>query len=102
MTDDRFLNRIRDDARTLRYEASEVTTSRVAARIRARIRERSTPESLLMRWFRPLVTSMTALAIVATLGIAWTGNVAAADEVVEITASAPEVAMAGEIVDVGE
>ena len=71
MNDDRFLDKLRIDARRLRYEADDVTLSRLTARVRARIAAPATVESFLARWFRPLAASLVALALAATVGVQW-------------------------------
>jgi hypothetical protein len=71
MTDDRFLERLRDDARQLRYDADEVMLTRLSARVRARIAAQPTVASFLARWFRPLAGSLVALALAAILGVQW-------------------------------
>jgi len=71
MNDDRFLERLRDDARQLRYDASDVMLTRLTARVRARIAAPPSVESFLARWFRPLAASLAALALAAILGVQW-------------------------------
>lgn len=69
MNDDQFFDRLRDDARQLRYEPDDIVMTRLAARIRQRIAQQPTVAQLLRRWFRPVAASLSALAIVATVGI---------------------------------
>jgi hypothetical protein len=73
MSDDRFLERLRDDARALRYEPDDnAIWTRLPAKIRARLH--SSPASasqLLAAWFRPIAASLTAIALAATMGLAW-------------------------------
>ena len=72
MNDDRFLDRLRIDAQRLRYEADDVTLSRLTARVRARVAAQpATVESFLAGWFRPLAASLVALALAATVGVEW-------------------------------
>jgi hypothetical protein len=74
MTDnDNFLDRLRTEARQLRYEPDEMTSNRIAARVRERIAAESQTgiAQVLARWFRPVVASLATLALVATLGIQW-------------------------------
>jgi hypothetical protein len=74
MTDnDDFLDRLRTDARQLRYEPDEFMSTRIAARVRERIAADSQAgiAQILARWFRPVVASLATLALVATLGIQW-------------------------------
>ena len=73
MSDERFLNRLRDDARSLQYVPDDdAIWTRLPAKIRARIAARpATAAQLLATWFRPIAASLTALALAATLGLAW-------------------------------
>src|SRR5262245_21934878 len=71
MDDDRFFERLRDDARQLRYDADDVMLSRLRARVRAGVASRPSVESFLARWFRPLAVSLAALAFAATVGVQW-------------------------------
>jgi len=71
MSEDRFIDRLREDARPLRFEPDAFMTTRVAARIRERIQTPATASQVLARWFRPLAASLSALALAATLGIVW-------------------------------
>ena len=71
--DDNFLERLRTDARQLRFEPDDVMSTRIAARVRERIAVESQAgiAQVLARWFRPVVTSLAALALVAALGVQW-------------------------------
>jgi hypothetical protein len=71
MSDDRFFERLRDDAQRLRFEPDDVMLTRLSARVRERVAAQPTVESFLARWFRPLAVSLTAIALVATLGVQW-------------------------------
>jgi hypothetical protein len=74
MTDnDNFLDRLRNDARQLRYEPDEMMSIRIAARVRERVAAelQTGIAQILARWFRPVVASLATLALVATLGIQW-------------------------------
>jgi len=44
MSDDRFLDRLRGDARSLRHEIDPVASTRLAARIRSRLTEPTVSE----------------------------------------------------------
>lgn len=70
---DDFFDRLRTDARQLRYEPDEMMSIRIAARVRERIAAESQSgiAPVLARWFRPVVASLATLALVATLGIQW-------------------------------
>lgn len=71
MSEDRFFDRLREDARPLRFEPDGFMTTRVAARIHERIQPPATASQVLARWFRPLAASLSALALAATIGIVW-------------------------------
>lgn len=71
MNDDKFLERLRGDARQLRYEPDGAAWARLQARVRERITAQPTVAQLLAAWFRPLATSLAALSLVAALGTAW-------------------------------
>ena len=68
MSEDRFLDRVRDDARQLRYEMDPVATTRVSARIRSRLND-PTVAQWIAGWFRPLAAALSALALIAGIGI---------------------------------
>ena len=72
MTEDRFLERVRQDARQLRNEPDDVMASRIVARVRGRL---ATPApdatQWLASWFRPLAASISALALAAGVTIGW-------------------------------
>jgi len=70
---DDFFDRLRTNARQLRYEPDEMMSIRIAARVRERIAAESQSgiAPVLARWFRPVVASLATLALVATLGIQW-------------------------------
>ncbi|MCU1229994.1 MAG: hypothetical protein JWO97_2878 [Acidobacteria bacterium] len=70
MSNDRFLERLRIEAETLRYETSDFAVTRMSARIRERIAT-PTVSQLLANWMRPLTLSFGAIALVSTLGVAW-------------------------------
>jgi hypothetical protein len=73
INDDDFLERLRDEARQLRFEPDDMMTTRIAARVRERITAESQAgiALVLARWFRPVVASLATLALVAALGVQW-------------------------------
>lgn len=71
MNDDNFLERLRGDARALRYEPDDVAWVRLQARVRDRITAAPTAAQCLASWFRPLAASLAALSIVAALSTAY-------------------------------
>lgn len=98
MTDDRFFERLRDDAASLRYEVDDVAAGRIAARIRGRIRQQTVAE-ILVTWLRPVGVGIAALAAAAVIALAVSDRPADVEgfgnEVVEIS-------MAGGNFHVGE
>jgi hypothetical protein len=73
MTDDTFLEHLRDEARQLRYEPDDMMTTRIAASVRGRVTDEAQAgvAQILARWFRPVVASLATLALVAMLGVGW-------------------------------
>jgi len=71
MNDDNFLERLRGDARRLRYEPDDVSFVRLQARVRERIAAAPTVTHFLAAWFRPLAASLAALAVVAVVSTAY-------------------------------
>jgi hypothetical protein len=67
MSDDPFFQRLRENARALRHQPDDVTLARIRARIHARVAEPTVAE-LLAAWFRPLLATAAALALVAAIG----------------------------------
>jgi hypothetical protein len=70
---DDFLERLRPEARQLRFEPDEMMATRIAACVRERIAAESQAgiAQVLARWFRPVVVSLATLALVAALGVQW-------------------------------
>ncbi len=69
MTDDRFFEKLRNDASALRYEPDPAALTRIRARIQERI-SRPTVAQLLAAWFRPLAATLTAVAVAAAIAVA--------------------------------
>jgi hypothetical protein len=95
MSDDRFLERLRDDAQQLRYDADDVALTRMRARIRARIVAPVTVSQLLANWMRPLTVALSAITLAATLGVAWYETHPAVTVESTVAASNIDVEMAG-------
>ena len=74
MNEEKFFDRLREDARQLRYEPDAFMTTRIASRVRERIAAAQSPSVslFLARWLRPIAASMTAIALAACLSLAWT------------------------------
>jgi len=72
MSDDKFLDRLRQDARPLRFEpGGDVLWTRLTAKIRARVAAQPDVPALLARWFRPITASFLMLALAAALSVVW-------------------------------
>jgi hypothetical protein len=72
MTEDRFLERLRDDAAGLRYEPRDAFVwTRLRAQIRERIRRPVDVSQMLARWFRPIAASFLLLAVGAAITVSW-------------------------------
>ena len=98
MSEDRFLDRLREDAQPLRYEpADDFVWTRLSARIRQRIAE-PTVIDLLARWFRPVAASLAAVAIVASVGLTLIDS----NDSTAIESDQVEIAMAGDVYSVCE
>lgn len=98
MTDDEFFDRLRSDAAGLRYEpADPATWTRLQARIRDRIAA-PTVADLLAGWMRMTAASVSVLALLATLTVAWMERQPATVEADPVY----EISMAGEAYSVGE
>jgi hypothetical protein len=75
MNDDNFLERLRGDARQLRYEPDDFAWVRLQARVRGRLTAAPTAAQFLASWFRPLAASLAALSLVAALStVYYTGT----------------------------
>ena len=71
MSDDRFFDRLRHEARPLRYEPEDAALwTRLAARIRERIELQPSVSQLLAGWLRPVAASLTALVLASALSLA--------------------------------
>jgi len=100
MTEDKFFERLRDDARPLRYEGDDFLSARIAARVREQITRPPTVAQLLAAWMRPLAASLAALVLTVTIGLTWTQR---HQESTDTIATNPiEIAMAGELYGVGD
>ena len=72
MTEDKFLERLRNDAARLRYEPNDAFVwTRLSARIREGIRRPADVSQMLARWFRPIAASFLLLAVGAAVTVSW-------------------------------
>jgi len=103
MSDDRFLERLRGDARSLRFQPKDgAIWTRLPAKIRARLNARPmTAAQLLATWFRPIAASLMAIALAATIGLAWfeRPRELASDS---ISSTGVDIVMDGDLYRVGE
>ena len=97
MSDDRFLERLRGDARQLRYEIGDVAASRIAARVRDRVAQPTIAE-FIAAWFRPLAASLTAIALAATIGL----TLVERNQAVSWSGDPVEVTVGGDVFSVAE
>jgi hypothetical protein len=105
MTENEFFERLRQDARPLRYQPDEFLSTRIAARVRERMAA-PTAAQFLARWFRPLGASMVAVAVAASLTLAWVDQTVPADPQPSIESLAAtntiEISAAGDVYGVNQ
>src|SRR3954466_11372417 len=102
MTEDKFFERLRDDARPLRYEGDDFLSPRLAARVRERIARPATVSQLLAAWARPVAASLAALVLSVTIGLTWSQQHQEPTPEPGISSNPIEVAMAGELYGVDD
>ena len=95
MTDDRFFECLRDDARQLQFTVDEVTVVRLTARIRARVVAQPTVAQMLAGWLRPVAATVAAVSLAAALGLSWTERTHDNASVDQIAANTTEIAVDG-------
>lgn len=95
--DDRFFERLRGDAASLRYQVDDATLARIRVRIQERIAPRPTVMALIAAWFRPLVAVAAAIALAAGITFA----AIEANDVTSIADDNVEIVMAGDTYLVG-
>jgi hypothetical protein len=95
MNEDKFLERLRSDAQSLRYEPDEVTRKRLAATIRARIEQPGVAQ-LIAAWFRPLAASLGVLGLAACIGLFYVER----SSVGPLSADLIEISMGGDVYSV--
>jgi len=72
MSEDKFFERLRNDAAQLRYEPKDAFVwTRLPARIREGIRRPADVSQMLARWFRPIAASFLLLAVGAAVTVSW-------------------------------
>jgi hypothetical protein len=97
MSEDRFLERLRGDARLLRYEPGDAVLTRLAAKIRERIQTPGVSQ-LIASWFRPLAASLAAVGLAGSIGLFFYFD---RNDVVPIS-DPIEISMAGDVYSVGD
>ena len=104
MNEEQFFDRLRDDARQLRYEADPFMSTRIAARVRERVAQQPRVSTFLARWLRPIAASMTAIAFVACVSVAWIERASSETATLDsISAdSTMDISFAGDLYRVGE
>jgi hypothetical protein len=103
MTDDKFFERLREEAAKLRYTPQdEFTWTRLTARIRNRLRSDATVAQMLARWFRPITASFAMLAIVAALSITWIETREPAYNADSISSNSLEISVDGDTYTIAE
>ncbi len=100
MTEDKFFERLRHDAKPLRYAGDDFLPARMAARVRERLNRPATVSQFLAAWFRPIAASLAAIILSLTLGLTWSAS--HHDIADSISQNPIEFAMAGETFGVGD
>ena len=102
MTDDRFFERLRADARSLQHTVDDVTVVRVSARVRARLVAQPTVAQMLAGWLRPVAATVAALTLGATLGLFYAEQPHDNASVDQIAANTTEISFDGVTVGAAE
>lgn len=90
MTNDRFFERLRDDASRLQYQPQDhFVWTRLSSRIRERVRQGPNVAQMLARWFRPITATFVMLAIASALTVTWVERADESTYAVEAMASHP-------------
>jgi hypothetical protein len=103
MSNDRFFNRLRHEARRLRYEPEDAALwTRLAARIRERIQLQPSVSQLLAGWFRPVAASLAALALASALSLALFERSRDNTSTETVTSSSVEISVGGDTFSVAD
>jgi hypothetical protein len=101
MSEDPFIERLRKEARHLRYEPSDdALWSRLSARIHASVA--SAPPSvaeLLSQWMRPIAATVSALALAGVVAIA---TLTGEEDPVTLSNGGAQITVAGDSYSVGD
>jgi len=103
MSEDRFLERLREDAAMLRYEPRDAFAwTRLAARVRERVNRPADVSQLLARWFRPIAASFLLLAVAAGVTVTWLERTQPTYPVETIASHPVEITVDGDIFSLTE
>ena len=103
MSNDRFFDRLRHEARQLRYEPEDAALwTRLAARIRERIQLQPSVSQLLAGWFRPVAASLAALALASALSLALFERSRDNTSAETMTSSSVEISVGGDTFSVAD
>lgn len=104
MTEDRFFEKLREDAGQLRYASTDgAIWTRLAAQIRERVHRQPNVAQMLARWFRPITVSFVALSLVAALGVTWVEEAhESASSVEAMASSSMEITLDGDTFNLAE
>lgn len=71
MSEERFLESLRGEARALRYEPDDLAIGRMEARVRDRVAAEETVVGILAAWIRPLAGAMLAATALSIAMFVW-------------------------------
>ena len=103
MSNDRFFDRLRYEARRLRYEPEDAALwTRLAARIRERIQLQPSVSQLLAGWFRPVAASLAVLALASAVSLALFERSRENTSAESMTSSSVEISVGGDTFSVAD
>lgn len=103
MSNDPFFDRLRSEGVSLQYQpADDFAFTRISAAIRERVNAPLTVAQFLAVWFRPVVASLGALALCASLGITWLSRSQEAVASEQVASSTLQIQMDGDVYSVSE
>src|SRR5438105_14465148 len=103
MSSDRFFDRLRYEARQLRFEPDDSALwTRMAARIRERIQLQPSISQLLAGWFRPVAASLTALVLASAVSLALFEHARDTGSTDTMTSSSVDISVGGDTFSVAD
>lgn len=94
---------MREEAAALRYEPRDALVwTRLAARIRERVRRPVDVSQMLARWFRPVAASFLLLAVAAGVTVTWVERTQPSYAVETIASHPVEITVDGDIFSLTE